>query len=53
MNDRDCKNCIRRTIDGCTAWECEYINRTEAIEIYKAYKSGELMLKDEVASETH
>lgn len=47
--DRDCKNCIyARTPDdpynnGCTAWSCEFISRKEAIEIYKAYKNGELV----------
>ena len=51
--ERDCKNCIRGTIDGCTAWECDYINRKEAIEIWEAYKSGKLVQKEEVASETH
>jgi len=43
--DRDCKNCIRYA-EGCTSWDCEYINRNEAIEIYKAYKSGELVRKE-------
>lgn len=52
MSDRDCKNCLyARTPDdpysnGCTAWDCEYINRKEAIEIYKAYKNGELIKAD-------
>lgn len=32
--ERDCKNCIRGTIDGCTAWGCEYINRKEAIKAW-------------------
>ena len=38
---RDCNTCVyARTPDdmydnGCTAWDCEYINRKEAIEIYK------------------
>lgn len=41
MSDRDCKNCLyARTPDdpndnGCTAWECEYINRKEAIKEWK------------------
>lgn len=49
MNDRDCRTCAysRPSDDmydnGCTAWDCEYINRREAIEIYKAYKNGELV----------
>lgn len=40
LNDRDCKTCVyARTPDnpydnGCTAWECEYINRRDAIRAY-------------------
>lgn len=41
--ERDCKNCIRGTVDGCTSWDCDYINRGEAIKIYEAYKKGELV----------
>ena len=37
MSDRDCKNCIRGTIDGCTAWDCEYINRREARAVWKEF----------------
>lgn len=42
MNDRDCKNCIRSKgvteyDNGCTAWECEYINRREAIAVWKEF----------------
>lgn len=46
---RDCKTCAyARTPDdpynnGCTAWDCEYIDRKEAIKVYKAYKSGDLI----------
>ena len=41
--DRDCKTCAYSSpgqgiSNGCTAWECEYINRREAIEAYKAEK---------------
>lgn len=33
-NDRDCNNCVRH--DGeCTAWDCDYIPRKEAIEAWK------------------
>ena len=41
MKDRDCKTCLyARTPDdpynnGCTAWDCDYINRKEAIEAWK------------------
>lgn len=34
--DRDCRNCVRNRPDvGCTSWDCEYINRDEAIEAWK------------------
>lgn len=41
---RDCKTCVYSTKqtdfdNGCTAWDCEYIDRKEAIEVYKAYKN--------------
>lgn len=33
---RDCDNCIRNIPgQGCTSWDCEYINRLEAIETYE------------------
>ena len=41
-NKRDCENCAHaRPFGGendnrCDAWECEYIDRQEAIEAYKA-----------------
>lgn len=41
-NKRDCENCVHAHPFGgendnrCDAWECEYINRQEAIEAYKA-----------------
>ena len=39
--DRDCKTCAYSSPvggigNGCTAWKCEYINRQEAIKVYKA-----------------
>ena len=42
--ERDCKTCVyanykNENDNGCTRWDCEYINRQEAIEIYKAYKA--------------
>jgi hypothetical protein len=49
---RDCETCIlARPFGGeednrCSAWDCDYINRTEAIEIWKAYKKGELVWKE-------
>ena len=41
---RDCETCIHAKPFGgandnrCGAWECEYINRKEAIAIYKKFK---------------
>lgn len=42
--ERDCQNCIRSKgvteyDNGCTSWDCDYINRTKAIKIYEAYKN--------------
>lgn len=36
---RDCKNCVHNTPDGCESWDCEYINRAEAIECYEIVKA--------------
>lgn len=38
--DRDCKNCAYSSPtdgigNGCTAWNCEFIPRKEAIKAYK------------------
>ena len=35
MTDRDCDNCARCGRDGCKSWDCDYINRKEAIEAWK------------------
>lgn len=41
---RDCEKCVyARPYGGendnrCGAWSCEYINRKDAIKVYKAYK---------------
>ena len=40
MKDRDCETCVHAHPFGgendnrCDAWECEYINRMEAIKAY-------------------
>ena len=50
---RDCETCIHAKPFGgendnrCSAWECEYINRKDAIDIWKAYKNGELIRRVE------
>lgn len=38
---RDCKTCVHSSPfhandNGCTAWTCEYINKDEAIEAWRA-----------------
>ena len=44
MENRDCENCAHAKPFGgendnrCDAWECEFIDRQEAIEAYKARK---------------
>lgn len=41
-NERNCENCVHAHPFGgendnrCDAWECEFIDRKEAIEAYKA-----------------
>lgn len=50
MKDRDCKSCVHNTPDGCESWDCEYINRAEAIEAYetlKAMREAEAKVKGE------
>ena len=43
-NERDCENCVHAKPFGgendnrCDAWECEFIDRKEAIEAYKAMR---------------
>lgn len=33
---RDCENCARNKPQvGCTSWDCDYINRMEAIHLYE------------------
>ena len=47
MKDRDCETCVHAHPFGgendnrCDAWECDYINRKEAIEAYKARREKE------------
>lgn len=44
---RECETCVHaRPFGGendnrCSVWECEYINRDEAIEAYKAMREAE------------
>jgi len=36
MSERDCLNCIRNIPGkGCTVWDCDYINRKEAVDLIK------------------
>lgn len=41
--DRDCDNCARFSRDGCTSWDCDYINRKEAIEAWEEKHRAEQM----------
>ena len=47
MKDRNCENCVHAHPFGgdndnrCDAWECEFIDRQEAIEAYKARREKE------------
>lgn len=47
-----CETCIHAKPFGgendnrCGAWECEYINRKEAIEVWKAYQKGIIGIKE-------
>lgn len=33
--ERDCDNCARCGRDGCKAWDCDFVPRKEAIEVWK------------------
>lgn len=44
---RDCKTCAYDTRDGCSTWDCEYINRNEAIEAWKREQIRMRGLRDE------
>lgn len=37
--DRDCKNCIYKTDDGCSKWNCEYTPKDEVIKMYEKIKA--------------
>lgn len=47
MKDRDCETCAHAQPYGgendnrCDAWECEFIDRQEAIEAFKARREAE------------
>ena len=53
MTERErCESCIHAKPFGgendnrCGAWECEYINRKEAIEVWRAYQKGIIVIKE-------
>ena len=37
MEERNCKDCVFNSFahHGCCTWDCEYINRREAVKAYK------------------
>lgn len=47
MNDRDCERCVHSRPYGgennnrCTSWDCEFIDRKEAVEAYRWSKALE------------
>lgn len=47
--ERNCESCVHAKPFGgkddnrCSAWECEYINRAEAIEAYETLKAMQKM----------
>ena len=49
---RDCDNCVHETPNGCDSWECEYIDKEEAIKAWrekynqKARMAGEVEYDD-------
>ena len=53
---RDCESCVyARPYGGendnrCSAWSCEYINRKEAIGVWKAYHKGIIAIKELTSS---
>ena len=53
MTERErCESCIHAKPFGgsndnrCGVWECDYINRNEAIEVWKAYQKGIIVIKE-------
>lgn len=32
---RNCTECVYKRPDGCSAWECNFISRPEAVEAYR------------------
>ena len=34
-DERPCDSCVNRTRYGCVSWNCEYINRDEAIKAWR------------------
>ena len=53
MTERErCETCIHAKPFGgandnrCGAWECDYINRKEAIKVWKAYRKGIIVIKE-------
>ena len=43
--DRDCRTCVHSNFNGedngCRMWNCEYINKKEALEAWKKLHSEE------------
>ena len=50
--DRDCKNCVYSNMtehsNGCTRWNCEYINIDEAVKAWKFLHNNEKLIGDQM-----
>lgn len=40
MSERPCNECVWRTVDGCTQWDCNPVTRKEVKKMLKERKSG-------------
>lgn len=45
---RKCDMCVYKAPEGCIAWDCNYIDRIEAIVAYKSYKKSWIPVTEQV-----
>ena len=48
MEERQCSQCIWRSADVCTAWECKPITRKEVGELLKNYEKQVAKMKRKI-----
>lgn len=48
MEERNCKDCVFNSYahHGCVSWDCEYINRREAVKAYKELHKEDKYVQD-------